>query len=39
VKDGRAVLIGFAATQLEKLKDLGLGDPVLIDADGNKENL
>ena len=33
------VIVGDAATQLEKLKDLGLGDPVLIDADGNKENL
>ena len=29
------VVVGDAATQLEQLKELGLGDPVLLDADGN----
>ncbi len=33
------VIVGDAATQLEQLKDLGLGDPVLIDAYGNKLSL
>lgn len=29
------VIAGDAKTQLEKLKDLGMGEPVLIDRDGN----
>ncbi len=33
------VVIGDAATQLEQLKELGLGNPVLLDADGNPVNM
>ena len=29
------LVVGDAETQLEKLKDLGLGDPILLDKDGN----
>lgn len=33
------VIVGDAATQLEQLKALGLGDPVLLDANGNPVNM
>jgi len=29
------LIAGDAATQLEKVKELGLGDPILLDKDGN----
>jgi zinc protease len=32
------LVIGDAATQLEGLKQLGLGDPILLDKDGNTVN-
>lgn len=32
------VVVGDAATQLEGLKQLGLGDPILLDKDGNPVN-
>ena len=33
------VVVGDAATQLEQLKSLGLGDPILLDADGNQVSM
>ncbi|MFQ5825192.1 MAG: M16 family metallopeptidase [bacterium] len=30
------LVVGDAETQLERLKELGLGDPILLDKDGNK---
>ncbi len=33
------VIVGDAASQLEQLKQLGLGDPVLLDANGNQVSL
>ena len=33
------VVVGDAATQLDQLKKLGLGDPVLLDADGNQVSM
>ena len=32
------VIAGDAATQMKQLKELGLGDPVLVDRDGNVVN-
>ena len=29
------LVVGDAATQLEGMKSLGFGDPILLDADGN----
>ncbi len=33
------VVVGDASTQLEQLKNLGLGDPILLDADGNQVSM
>ena len=30
------LIVGDKATQMDKLKDLGFGDPILLDKDGNK---
>ena len=30
------LIVGDKATQMEKLKDLGFGNPILLDKDGNK---
>jgi zinc protease len=32
------LIVGDKATQMEKLKGLGFGDPILLDKDGNKVN-
>ena len=32
------LVVGDAATQLEGLKQLGLGDPIVLDKDGNPVN-
>ncbi|MCX7610072.1 MAG: insulinase family protein [Ignavibacterium sp.] len=32
------LVVGDAKTQMNKLKDLGFGDPILLDKDGNKVN-
>jgi zinc protease len=33
------IIVGDAATQLEQLKQLGIGDPVLLDTDGNEVSM
>jgi len=30
------LIVGDKTTQMEKLKELGLGDPILLDKDGNR---